>query len=1412
MTFNGNAYMGGRSTFGNQNQGIGNVSVADGSVMTVVGSAYMAGGGTLNLNASGTLNVGGGAYFGGNGNASTITLGASSRLNMTGSGQTLGLADGDYSALTFANTPTNGKVSVSASTRLEINGRDGNAAATIGAASSGIQFGELYLAHYQGDRAATSTLTVNNATATFTGSAAIGVPEVNQDNNVYNTGNAILNVTGTGVLNIGGGLAAGGLGNPPWTPVGATITLDPTAQINMTGVGQRLDLRNGTYGFTFSNTPGAGKFSVNASTNLELGNQVQNTLMTPVLNIGAGSTVQFNNLHMGWDDQSNSTNATLNIGATSSVTFNGAGNLGNQGNANISMASGSVLGFNSLNLGNTTSRTSKIQGTGQLNVTGSLINNGRIVADGGTLAVSAGSVDHNNVYGTMGDGTYAGWYAINGGKLTLPTVSITGATKNVGERSSLTSLDSNSLVNSVRLTAMTGNLNGTLAVSYLDPTNPGTYAGLNSPVSVWNFEPAGGLSVNAATLAFRYDTLLLPNTAGYGLFENAGSGWVALTGSFGGSLFTTNAGVGTINSTSQFALAQGITIYTSRTWAGGTSIDWDNAANWNTLPVSGDILNFGGANSPTNNNFTVGTAFSGLVFNGGASGFTMGGNSIVLGGNIVNSSSTNQVINLPIALAFAKSQVDTGANNITLGGILSNASGATPAGLTKLGNGTLTLGGTNTNTGVVNISAGTLSVATIGNGGVAGNLGQASSDAANLVLSGGTLQYTGVSASTDRLFTIPDGTVATIEITSGGSTLTMLGAPGVSTGGLVKSGSGNLTLTGKSYFSGDTTVNGGLLSIGNGGAGAGIRSCNIDLLASATVKFNHSDNIGIGSAIIGTGSFIKDGTGTLTLTGANTYDGSTTVTAGTLQAPKASALAGFAAQPISVIGTSTLAVNVGLPAPAQWSTAEMNDLLANPSLSFASGAFFGIDTSGGDFSITNPIASTVSNVRKLGANTLTLTGVNTYTGSTAINAGTLKIDGSGQLGGGTYAGAITNNGTFAYSSSAAQTLNGVISGTGALTKSGAGVLTLNAANTFSGTSAVSAGTINLGHNSALQNQTVSVATGATLTFAAGVTAPTVANLAGDGSVALATATSQAVTLTAGSAGVNSTFSGSLTGSGGLTKVGGGTMTLTANQSYSGATTISGGGTLKLQGGAILPSGLNAWFDASKITGATNGQNIASWTDLSGQNHDATRTQGQMNYATNQVNGLPVVQFRGAGIGTLAGNLFASQEYIVFNLPNGGDWGAALGSNNDNQGYLMNREGYMWDNRYPRSVSKNGIPLSPNYYFGNNNGFMILKVSNRNGNTSATSGWKLGGQEGWNNFDMNLAEVISFDHDLTDTEGNNIGGYLAAKYGIAASYTGNISYGSNLLPIATPVSISSGSILDLSSASQPAASSWTRRPQ
>jgi autotransporter-associated beta strand protein len=107
----------------------------------------------------------------------------------------------------------------------------------------------------------------------------------------------------------------------------------------------------------------------------------------------------------------------------------------------------------------------------------------------------------------------------------------------------------------------------------------------------------------------------------------------------------------------------------------------------------------------------------------------------------------------------AGGNVTLGAATLTIGG-----DGTSPVayagvisgtgGIAKIGASMLTLSGTNTYSGVTTISGGTLSVGTLANGGTDSNIGASSNAAANLVLDGGTLQYTGAGVSTDRLFTL----------------------------------------------------------------------------------------------------------------------------------------------------------------------------------------------------------------------------------------------------------------------------------------------------------------------------------------------------------------------------------------------------------------------------------------------------------------------------------------------------------------------------------------------------------------------------------------------------------------------------------------------------------------------------------
>ena len=104
-----------------------------------------------------------------------------------------------------------------------------------------------------------------------------------------------------------------------------------------------------------------------------------------------------------------------------------------------------------------------------------------------------------------------------------------------------------------------------------------------------------------------------------------------------------------------------------------------------------------------------------------------------------------------------------------------------------------------------------------------------------------------------------------------------------------------------------------------------------------------------------------------------------------------------------------------------------------------------------------------------GTGGLTLNGVNTYSGPTVINAGTLQLGNSGLLGGGTYAGAITNNGAFIDNSVTAQTLNGGISGTGGVTVSGGATLILSGTNSYAGGTTLNSGSVTIGNGNSLGN-------------------------------------------------------------------------------------------------------------------------------------------------------------------------------------------------------------------------------------------------------------------------------------------------------------------------------------------------------
>ena len=247
-------------------------------------------------------------------------------------------------------------------------------------------------------------------------------------------------------------------------------------------------------------------------------------------------------------------------------------------------------------------------------------------------------------------------------------------------------------------------------------------------------------------------------------------------------------------------------------------------------------------------------------------------------------------------------------------------------------------------------------------------------------------------------------------------------------------------------------------------------------------------NLTVGGAISGNGDLRLWGSGTLTLAGTNTYAGPTTICGGTLLAKTPASLPAFAVPgTVAVIG-GTLAVSVG--GPNGWAASDVTALLANAT--FSSGSAFGIDTTsadGGNFTFSNVVGGDIA-LKKLGNGALTLSGANTFTGETKINAGAILLDNpnalqnstlnydnlGGVLGFGTLDRAtlgglkgaqalpLTNANGDPLALTVGQnnestTYSGQLSGGGSLAKVGIGSLTLNGTNNYAGGTAVNAGTL-----------------------------------------------------------------------------------------------------------------------------------------------------------------------------------------------------------------------------------------------------------------------------------------------------------------------------------------------------------------
>ena len=410
---------------------------------------------------------------------------------------------------------------------------------------------------------------------------------------------------------------------------------------------------------------------------------------------------------------------------------------------------------------------------------------------------------------------------------------------------------------------------------------------------------------------------------------------------------------------------------------------------------------------------------------------------------------------------------------------------------------------------------------------------EGSSDLAANVTTSGTQEYTGASVmSGDAARTLTGSTVLFGTTVDGGAQnltidgiLNLNGALTNTTNFEVTGAStlaGDVTTTGTQLYTGAVTLSGAARTLTATNSSAVTFSSTIDGtqdLTVATGGLTTFDGIVGGGtavsaiAITGTGGLDLDAAITsaaslavtgdtnlganVTTSGDQTYTGAVTLSANNTYQSTANGDILFSS---TTDGAQTLATTTGgdttyvgaiggntaiLSLTAVTADFTAADIKSNGAVSI---------NNSGTGSITGVISdgSSAASLTKLGAGTLTLTGVNTYTGTTTITNGDLSIDGTGQLGSGTYAGAISvgTGDDLIYTSTAAQTLSGVISGLGGVVKEENSVLTLSGDNTFTGLLDINDGEVIItGGSSGTANLagSVAIASGAILTVSTDLT-------------------------------------------------------------------------------------------------------------------------------------------------------------------------------------------------------------------------------------------------------------------------------------------------------------------------------------
>ena len=587
--------------------------------------------------------------------------------------------------------------------------------------------------------------------------------------------------------------------------------------------------------------------------------------------------------------------------------------------------------------------------------------------------------------------------------------------------------------------------------------------------------------------------------------------------------------------------ASGLTIN-----AGAGAVTLGNATNVLNVALNGSQSWGNGSSSlltivnPLTNSVTTGTAT--LTLNGAGSGGTTFSGAINDNGTgkvAVNNNTTGGTT------LFSATSGYTGGFTLT-GGTVKVATTQRPLGNNQSG---VTLNG-----GVLDLAAGTTAAQSIGVNNTVATSGY------NVTVGGDTTIKSNVSSSANGI------AYNFGALTIGGATLTVDKGSNVNNTGTARvQFFSSLTLSANATFD----AKGGVLLVLN----------NDPTGSSSTIKLTGNHDMTFKSS---------DGTGLISLRAPNAAvrTGVTTLESGTLDfnSAKTGTFLGDPAGATLVLNGGTLQISNA------WGTGNASGIAAYNT------------TIGGNTTIVSNAATTAK------------AGINQTLGTLAISANTLTIkatDTAGVITSGTAGvqfGVTTLGGNATFNvipgagyAPTALTIAGAVGDAGSgygITKTGAQIMVLSAANTFSGNTRVTAGTLTLGNNLALQNSAIDTSSVGTITLSGGITTPTFGGLVdGSGQRALGSLITTgysgvtSVTLNPGN-GITNTYSGVIAdGAAGmiLTKTGLGTQNLAGTSTYTGATNITGG-TLAITGSGsingtsgITVDGANAIFQYSSST-------------------------------------------------------------------------------------------------------------------------------------------------------------------------------------------------------------------------------------